>query len=73
MILEFARGKRFLMRAPLRVAYALKREESELPLNNLGGGRRSSDHLKNGLHDLEVQGMIIRYPGYIEILENYDF
>lgn len=63
-ILMFAGGKRYLMRAPIRMWWNLQWKERHDNIDNRG--TKFKEHLRN----LERQGYIRRFPGGIEIMEN---
>lgn len=72
VIMMFAGGKRYLMRTPLRL-WAEIGWETKHGTNSRAsgkGGKSSSEALKNALRKLERKGLIRRFPGGIEIMEN---
>lgn len=77
-ILLFAGGKRYVMRSPIRLYYALGWEQKNPGMINAivresreGSSRkRSSKQFGEALVDLERLGLIRRFPGGIEVLSN---
>lgn len=65
----FAHGKRYVMRAPVRLWHELFWNSEEHVKHSRGSGKRSSDRFKDALNVLEKQGFIRRFPGGIEILK----
>lgn len=71
VILMFAGKKRYLMKAPLRLWADLGWKGTSFRTSTSGRHEKSSSkNLKNGLRRLEHEGLIRRFPGGIEIMEN---